>query len=158
MVSPMQETEAAWVDSEYAAAASLKAASMTQVTNATCSITPGLTFTGLTISWKSVYDMSSIADPTYSPLSGTNSAGVRTYLDRANITQSAPVAGLYTYTAVLNVGLLGGLLGALLGATGTLTIQERLPTPGSVWVTPPKEFTLTVSALGGLLGSSCTSK
>lgn len=155
-IASTQPTEARFTDPEYGAA-SFAAISTTPLTNATCTLLPGLTFSGVELKWNSVYNMASITDPTYSPVSGTNSTGATVYLARSNIAQTGPVGGVYTYTATLNLGLLGGLLGTLLGATSTLTIQERYPVAGSQWLTPPKQFRLTV-ALGGVLGigTSCT--
>lgn len=156
-VTPASSTDAAFTDPEQAGSA-FTALTVTPLTDASCQILSsglGLTFTGVRLSWRSVYDMSTIADPAYSPVSGTNSAGTTAYLDRGYIVQSGPSGGRYTYTATMDQGLLGGLLGTVFGSTSTLTIQERYPLEGSRWVTPPKSFRLTV-ALAGLLGSSCT--
>lgn len=151
-----QVTDAAFTDPEHASA-TFTATSVTPLTDATCQTLGTVSFTGVRLTWRSVYDMALISDPAYSPVSGTNSAGTTSYLNRASITKTGPTNGRYTYTATMSTSVLGGLLGTVLGASSTLTIQERYPLAGSVWVTPPIRFRLTV-ALGGLLGigTSCT--
>lgn len=156
-VPPAQQTDAYFTDTEYISASTFTAGTMTPLTGATCTLLPGLTFTGVRLVWQSAYDIDGVPEPGYSPVSGTGTNGSTTYLDRSVIVKTGPTGGLYTYTATMNVALLSGLLGTLLGATTTLTIQERYPIAGSLWKTPAKSFRLTV-ALGGLLGlgTSCT--
>ena len=81
---PVQQTEAYFTDSEYATA-TFTGTTMTPLSSATCTLLPGLTFTGVKLTWKSAYDIAGITEAGYSPVSGTNSSNQTVTLNRSNI-------------------------------------------------------------------------
>lgn len=136
------ETEAAFVDGEYAGGTFTAERLATPViTSCTVSSLLG-TFTGFTITWTSPY-------PTARQRLSINNVAV----DNGSISQGG--TGPYTYSATISSGLLSTLLGSLLGSSNTVRVQAVHA--GTAWVSPAATRTLSVGGLLGLGGNNtCT--
>lgn len=145
-----QDTEAAWTDAEVGAA-QFTAATMAAPTVTSCTVQTavlGLQFRSVTISWTSSYPEQ------YNALTVRPPGGAAVAVDESNIVVSGPTNGSFSYTSVLTLELLENLLGNLLGGQSILSVVEHYPE--SSWVSPETTRTLSISALGGLLGNACT--
>lgn len=138
----VQPTDAAFVDSEYAAG-SFTAARLATPVISSCSVTSLLgTFTGFTITWTSPYLK------VQQRLSINN-----VVVDNTNVAQSG--TGPYTYSATISSGLLNTLLGSLLGSTNAVKVESIYA--GTSWVSPAATRSLSVGGLLGLGGNNtCT--
>jgi len=148
---PREQSDAAFTDAEVSTA-SLRAATMPAPTVTSCTVQTlldlGVVFQSVTIVWTSTYAPAQVRLTVRPP------GGTPVQVSSQNITATGPVAGVYTYTAVLSQGLLQNLLGNLLGGRTVLAVTELRP--NSSWVSPETTRTLSISALGGLLGNTCT--
>lgn len=144
-----QTTEASWADAEVGAA-EFTAATMPAPTVTSCAVQTvlGLQFRSVTITWTSAYG------PEHNTLTVRPPGGTPVPVDANNVAVSGPSNGVYSYTSVLTMGILQNLLGNLLGGQSVLSVVERYP--DSSWTSPETTRTLSVSALGGLLGNTCT--
>jgi len=148
---PREQSDATFTDAE-STVASLNAATMPAPNVTGCTVQTllglGIVFESVTITWTSSYD------PGHVQLTVRPPGGTPVQVSSQNITASAPVSGVYTYTAVLTQGLLENLLRNLLGGRTVLAVTELRP--NSSWISPETTRTLSISALGGLLGNTCT--
>lgn len=145
----VEETDAAFTDSEYASTA-LSAAELVAPTAGTCTVTTkvvvlvGIVFDSVTMTWTSPYPKENVRL--------TVTRGSQTVVvDPGDIIQSGPTNGTYTYTVTLNQGLLESLIGNLLGSTTTLTVVN---VAGEAWHSPAHTRQLYIGLLG--LSPSCT--
>jgi len=139
---PVQMTDAAFTDSEYAAG-SFTAATLASPVVTSCTVTSFLgTFTGFTITWTSPY------------LKVQQRFSINNVVvDNTNVTQSG--SGPYTYTSTISSGLLNTLLGSLLGSTNAVKVETVYS--GTSWVSPAATRSLSVGGLLGLGGNNtCT--
>lgn len=144
----ISNTDAAWVDSEYAGASMAALSVPAPTLGATCTLVPGvaglnpvITFTW-TIPAGSGLTLSNIS---YG-ISGVSGLEVVTGGLLASVVTTGPVAGVYT--TKFNSGLLGGLLG------GTKTAAVRFTLPGTTWVSPWASVQAQMALAG--LNPSCT--
>jgi len=136
-------TDAAFTDAEYVASGTMAAATLSSPANLTCTPAKALNIlTGVTVTWQSAYPLSPTTAP-YTKLVANPSGYTNT------ITSSG--SGPYTYTMILNQGLLGGILQNALGSTVTFTVTNQA---GTNWTSASLTKTLTTGALG--LNPKCT--
>ena len=132
---PVQQSEAAFIDSEYGGG-TFHAATLATPEVESCVARSLLgTFTGFTITWSSAHDMG---------FQRLTIQGVE--VPHGNISQEGN--GPWVYSSTMSAGLLGTLLtGGLLGATNSVQIYTAT---GTNWRSPTRA-TRTLS-IGGLLG------
>ncbi|KJL48836.1 hypothetical protein RS84_00464 [Microbacterium hydrocarbonoxydans] len=140
---PVQQTQAAWVDSEYGSGAFTAGTLVTPVISSCTVQNNGLgIFQSVTLVWTAPY-----------PLTGqklTATSGTNTGTVTSGITVTGPSSGTYTYTAVLSQALLTSLVTNLLGSTTTLTVTSIA---GTAWTSPTATRKLTIGLAG--LGATC---
>lgn len=145
---PVQQTDAAWADSEFGSG-SFAAATLSSPTNMTCTVANApplfLTFQSVTITWVSAY--------AWAPASGPKST-----LTASSSTKTSTVTGVtttgtgpYTHSVTLTQALLESLVTNLLGSTTTFKVTN---VAGTNWVSPSQTKTLTMTLAG--LGAACT--
>jgi len=145
---PVQQSEAAWVDSEYATGA-FAAGTLSNPTGMTCTVTNAaplfLTFQSVTITWVSAYPWTSPSGPT-SRLTASSTAKTSTVTG-----VSSSGTGPYTHSVTLTQALLESLVTNLLGSTTTFRVMN---VAGTNWVSQSQTKTLTMTLAG--LGAACS--
>lgn len=139
-------TDASYTDGEYAASGTVTAATLSNPSNMTCTVTKGVggIFASVTIGWQSAY-----------PLTAT--VGGITMLTASSSVKTSTVTGIsssgtgpYTYSVTLDQTLLLSLVTNLLGSTTTFTVMNAA---GTNWTSASLTKTLTMSLAG--LNAKC---
>lgn len=148
----LEQTEAAWVDSEWAGATVTAGRLETPIVTS-CQVSTllnlGLVFVNAKITWTSPYPITRVQLAMRPP------GGADVVVQPSNIVENAPPGpGLHSYTVTVNQNLLQNVLSGLLGNTTILSVRAIA---GTNWRSPEVTKSLSVGGLLGLAGNNtCT--